>query len=69
MRAAECDRCRRLQVELDLSYKERFANAVNLPDAYERLILDVLRGDRNLFVRADEVWIKLSKEGAKSTHH
>ena len=42
--------------ELDLSYKKRFGDeAKALPDAYERLILDVLRGDHNLFVRADEL--------------
>ena len=28
---------------------------VRLPDAYERLIYDVLRGDHNLFVRVDEL--------------
>lgn len=31
------------------------AEAKDLPDAYERLILDVVRGDHNLFVRGDEV--------------
>jgi len=42
--------------ELDLSYKHRFKEeAKNLPDAYERLILDVVRGDHNLFVRSDEL--------------
>ena len=42
--------------ELDLSYKKRFGDeAKSLPDAYERLILDVLRDDHNLFVRADEL--------------
>ena len=42
--------------ELDLSYKKRFGDeARQLPDAYERLILDVLRDDHNLFVRADEL--------------
>ena len=42
--------------ELDLSYKKRFGDeAKQLPDAYERLILDVLRNDHNLFVRADEL--------------
>jgi len=42
--------------ELDLSYKKRFGDeAKALPDAYERLILDVLRNDHNLFVRADEL--------------
>ncbi len=44
----------RAQVELDLSFKDRF-NVGTLPDAYERLILDVLRGDHNLFVRGDEL--------------
>jgi len=39
--------------ELDLTYKERFE--VRLPDAYERLIYDVIRGDHNLFVRGDEL--------------
>jgi glucose-6-phosphate 1-dehydrogenase len=42
------------QSELDLSYKERFDTKHN-PDAYERLILDVVRGDHNLFVRVDEL--------------
>jgi len=45
--------------ELDLSYKGRFSegkeNKLDLPDAYERLIFDVVRGDHNLFVRADEL--------------
>jgi glucose-6-phosphate 1-dehydrogenase len=45
----------REQVELDLSYKDRFGVVGSLPDAYERLILDVLRGDHNLFVRDDEL--------------
>jgi len=42
------------QSELDLTYKSRF-NPTHTPDAYERLILDVFRGDHNLFVRADEL--------------
>jgi len=41
------------QTELDLTYKQRFD--ARLPDAYERLIYDVLRGDHNLFVRDDEL--------------
>jgi len=41
-------------VELNLTYKQRF-DVGHLPDAYERLILDVLRGDHNLFVRGDEL--------------
>jgi glucose-6-phosphate 1-dehydrogenase len=42
------------QSELDLSYKSRFED-LELPDAYERLILDVIKGDHNLFVRNDEL--------------
>eukprot|EP00029_Vermamoeba_vermiformis_P005183 TRINITY_DN172_c0_g1_i1.p1 TRINITY_DN172_c0_g1~~TRINITY_DN172_c0_g1_i1.p1 ORF type:complete len:569 (-),score=206.77 TRINITY_DN172_c0_g1_i1:157-1653(-) len=46
-----------VQSELDLSYFTRFQKEVEggLPDAYERLILDVARGDHNLFVRVDEL--------------
>lgn len=42
-----------VQAELDLTYKQRFD--ARLPDAYERLIFDVIRGDHNLFVRVDEL--------------
>jgi len=42
-----------VQAELDLTYKQRFD--ARLPDAYERLIYDVIRGDHNLFVRVDEL--------------
>jgi len=42
-----------VETELDLTYKDRFD--VRLPDAYERLIYDSLRGDHNLFVRDDEL--------------
>lgn len=40
--------------ELNLTYKTRFKQEY-IPDAYERLILDVIRGDQNLFVRQDEL--------------
>jgi len=40
--------------ELDLSYKARYADHYN-PDAYTRLILDVLRGKEATFVRSDEL--------------
>ena len=36
--------------ELDLTYKERYGNTY-IPDAYERLILDAIRGDQQHFVR------------------
>ncbi|GFR42547.1 hypothetical protein Agub_g3454, partial [Astrephomene gubernaculifera] len=40
--------------ELDLSYPERYKGVV-IPDAYERLILDCIRGDQQHFVRRDEL--------------
>lgn len=40
--------------ELDLTYKTRFEDS-RLPDAYERLILDVMRNDHSNFVRDDEL--------------
>ncbi|KAI9138894.1 glucose-6-phosphate dehydrogenase [Paraphysoderma sedebokerense] len=40
--------------ELDLSYNERYTH-IRIPDAYESLILDVLRGDQANFVRDDEL--------------
>jgi len=39
---------------LDLTYKDRFPG-YNPIDAYERLILDVLKGDQKSFVRGDEL--------------
>eukprot|EP01029_Cantina_marsupialis_P023859 TRINITY_DN60145_c0_g1_i1.p1 TRINITY_DN60145_c0_g1~~TRINITY_DN60145_c0_g1_i1.p1 ORF type:complete len:517 (-),score=132.91 TRINITY_DN60145_c0_g1_i1:119-1597(-) len=40
--------------EMDLTYNQRFKED-RLPDAYERLILDVIRGDQSSFVRVDEL--------------
>ncbi|KAK9827335.1 hypothetical protein WJX81_006694 [Elliptochloris bilobata] len=40
--------------EMDLSYKQRYS-ATFIPDAYERLLLDALRGDQQHFVRRDEL--------------
>eukprot|EP01103_Thecamoeba_quadrilineata_P017582 TRINITY_DN6308_c0_g1_i1.p1 TRINITY_DN6308_c0_g1~~TRINITY_DN6308_c0_g1_i1.p1 ORF type:complete len:504 (-),score=160.30 TRINITY_DN6308_c0_g1_i1:18-1319(-) len=42
------------QLELDLTYKDRIKD-LRLPEAYERLIFDVIRGDHSLFVRNDEL--------------
>lgn len=36
--------------EMDLTYKERYTEAY-IPEAYERLILDAIRGDQQHFVR------------------
>ncbi|KAL9247916.1 hypothetical protein vseg_021293 [Gypsophila vaccaria] len=43
-----------VQSELDLSYKQRY-HGVAIPEAYERLILDTVRGDQQHFVRRDEL--------------
>jgi glucose-6-phosphate 1-dehydrogenase len=45
---------RAIPAEMDLTYKKRFANAY-IPEAYEALILDALRGDHSNFVRHDEL--------------
>lgn len=42
------------ETELDLTYNKRYKDAV-LPDAYERLILDVFSGSQMHFVRSDEL--------------
>jgi glucose-6-phosphate 1-dehydrogenase len=42
------------QTDLDLQYKTKFSED-SLPDAYERLILDVVQGDKRLFIRNDEL--------------
>jgi glucose-6-phosphate 1-dehydrogenase len=40
-------------VEMRFSYKETFSKGA--PEAYETLLLDVMRGDATLFMRADQV--------------
>jgi glucose-6-phosphate 1-dehydrogenase len=40
-------------VDMDFDYGESFD--IRLPEAYERLLLDALRGDSTLFMRSDEV--------------
>ncbi|PPQ72905.1 hypothetical protein CVT26_014568 [Gymnopilus dilepis] len=45
---------RAIPTEMDLTYKRRFVEA-KIPEAYEALILDVLRGDHSNFVRNDEL--------------
>lgn len=39
---------------MDLTYKRRFTES-KIPEAYEALILDALRGDHSNFVRHDEL--------------
>ncbi|KAG0175750.1 Glucose-6-phosphate 1-dehydrogenase [Apophysomyces sp. BC1021] len=43
-----------IQTDLDLSYHDRYTD-LHIPDAYESLILDVLRNDHSNFVRDDEL--------------
>lgn len=40
--------------ELDLTYRRRFSD-LKIPEAYESLILDALKGDHSNFVRSDEL--------------
>ena len=47
---------RLMQVPLDMSFADALgAEAEDIPDAYERLIMDVIRGNQTLFMRGDEV--------------
>jgi len=39
--------------DLDFRFRDKFAD--DIPDAYQRLLLDVMLGDASLFARADEV--------------
>ncbi len=41
-------------VAMQFDYDEAFPD-VSLPDAYERLLIDALRGDASLFMRSDEI--------------
>ena len=40
---------------LDMSFCENLPEGYRIPDPYERLITDVIRGDQTLFMRGDEV--------------
>ncbi len=47
---------RLVDVPLDMSFAEALGpDAEHVPDAYERLIMDVIRGNQTLFMRGDEV--------------
>ena len=41
------------RTNLDLIYKTKYSD--DLPDAYERLLLDAVHGDKRLFIRNDEL--------------
>ena len=56
---------RAIPTEMDLTYKRRFAET-NIPEAYEALILDCLKGDHSNFVRHDELdvaWKVSTRDG------
>ncbi|WP_372884380.1 glucose-6-phosphate dehydrogenase [Shimia sp.] len=44
-----------IDVPLDMSFAEALGPGADAPDAYERLIMDVIRGNQTLFMRNDEV--------------
>ncbi|MFY9238015.1 MAG: glucose-6-phosphate dehydrogenase, partial [Roseovarius sp.] len=47
---------RLVDVPLDMTFAEALGpDTADFPDAYERLIMDVVRGDQTLFMRGDEV--------------
>ncbi|WP_146344409.1 glucose-6-phosphate dehydrogenase [Falsiphaeobacter marinintestinus] len=43
------------EVALDMSFAEALGEDSRAQDAYERLVMDVIRGDQTLFMRGDEV--------------
>jgi glucose-6-phosphate 1-dehydrogenase len=56
-------------VDMDFSYSGKWAK--ELPEAYERLLLDAMRGDSTLFTRSDEVeaeWEVIDKIIANTAH-
>jgi len=58
-------------ISLKLDYMDSFHE--RLPDAYERLIIDILRGQQTLFMRQDELeaawaWIESIKNGWEKTN-
>ncbi len=43
------------EVSLDMTFSDALGEGAEPQDAYERLIMDVIRGDQTLFMRGDEV--------------
>jgi glucose-6-phosphate 1-dehydrogenase len=41
------------QTDLSFQFREKFGSG--MPEAYQRLLLDVMQGDPSLFTRSDEV--------------
>ena len=42
-------------IALDMTFEEELGKDWHIPDAYERLLMDVVRGNQTLFMRGDEV--------------
>jgi glucose-6-phosphate 1-dehydrogenase len=65
---------RLIDVPLDMTFAEALGpEAADAPDAYERLIMDVIRGNQTLFMRGDEVeaawaWTDPIIEGWEARH-
>jgi glucose-6-phosphate 1-dehydrogenase len=60
---------RAVPIEMDLTYKRRFTDT-KIPEAYEALILDALKGDHSNFVRDDELdgaW-RVRSDSTRRTH-
>ena len=43
------------EVDMDMTFADALGSDLHSQDAYERLIMDVIRGDQTLFMRGDEV--------------
>ncbi len=43
------------EARLNLFYRHAWEESKDIPDAYERLILDVIQGEKSLFIRDDEL--------------
>lgn len=61
------------EVTLDMTFAEALGEHAEAQDAYERLIMDVIRGDQTLFMRGDEVeaawaWADPIISGWEETH-
>lgn len=46
---------RLIEVPLDMTFADSLGPEAEMPEAYERLIMDVIRGNQTLFMRGDEV--------------
>ena len=60
------------EVTLDMTFADALEHETDAQDAYERLIMDVIRGDQTLFMRGDEVeaawaWVDTIVKGWEDT--